>query len=55
MGAYEKEELADIYRRQVGMVYQVCLMLMKRVPDAEDATQNVFRKVMERDKPFRDP
>lgn len=28
---------------------------MKNVPDAEDATQNVFRKVMEYPKPFRDP
>ena len=50
-----REELADFYRRHVGMVYQICLMLMKHVPDAEDAVQNVFRKVMERDKPFRDP
>lgn len=49
------EEMAALYRRHVGMVYQICLMLMKNVPDAEDATQNVFRKVMEYDKPFRDP
>lgn len=49
------EEMADLYRRHVGMVYQICLMLMKHVPDAEDATQNVFRKVMEYNKPFRDP
>jgi len=25
------------------------------VPDAEDAAQTVFRRVMERDEPFRDP
>lgn len=37
------------------MVYQICLMLMKNVPDAEDAAQTVFRKVMEYPKPFRDP
>ena len=49
------EEVATLYRRHVGMVYQICLMLMKNVPDAEDATQNVFRKVMEYEKPFRDP
>ena len=49
------EEVAALYRRHVGMVYQICLMLMKNVPDAEDATQTVFRKVMEYDKPFRDP
>ena len=55
MGAYSREELAGIYRRQFKMVYQVCLMLMKHVPDAEDAAQTVFRRVMERDAPFRDP
>ena len=49
------EEVAALYRRHVGMVYQICLMLMKNVPDAEDATQTVFRKVMEYNKPFRDP
>ncbi len=50
-----REELAGLYRRHVGMVYQICLMLMKNVPDAEDATQTVFQKVMEYHKPFRDP
>ncbi len=55
MGAYTKEELADLYRRRVGMVYHICLMLMKNVPDAEDAAQTVFRKVMEQPRPFRDP
>lgn len=54
MGAYTKEELAALYRRQVGMVYQLCLMLLKNVPDAEDASQTVFRKVLEREEPFRD-
>ena len=53
--AYSQEEMAALYGRHVSMVYQICLMLMKNVPDAEDATQNVFRKVMEQDKPFRDP
>ena len=37
------------------MVYQICLMLMKNVPDAEDATQTVFRKAMEHEGLFRDP
>lgn len=48
------EEMATLYRQYVGMVYQICLMLMKNVPDAEDATQTVFRKVMEYKEPFRD-
>ena len=50
-----REEAAAIYRRHFKMVYQLCLMLMKNVPDAEDATQTVFRKVMEYPRPFRDP
>ena len=53
--AHSQEEMAALYRRHVSMVYQICLMLLKNVPDAEDATQNVFRKVMEQDTPFRDP
>ena len=50
-----REELADLYQRQFRMVYQICLVLMKNVPDAEDAVQTVFRKAMERSEPFRDP
>ena len=53
--ALSREELAGLYRRQFRMVYQICLMLMKNVPDAEDAAQTVFRKAMERAEPFRDP
>ncbi len=49
-----QEEVASLYRRHVDMVYQICLMLMGNVPDAEDAVQTVFRKVMEHSKPFRD-
>lgn len=55
MGAYSREEVAEIYRRQFKLVYQVCIVLMKNVPDAEDAVQTVFRRVMERDEPFYDP
>ncbi|NBI66147.1 sigma-70 family RNA polymerase sigma factor [Pseudoflavonifractor sp. 60] len=55
MGAYSQEEIAEIYRRQFKLVYQVCLVMMKSVPDAEDAAQTVFRRAMERDTPFRDP
>ena len=54
-GAYSKEELAGLYRRRVGIVYQICLMLLKNVPDAEDACQTVFRKALEQSEPFRDP
>ena len=52
---FSQEELANLYQRQFRMVYQICLVLMKNVPDAEDASQTVFRKAMERAEPFRDP
>ena len=55
MGALTREELAGLYQRRFGMVYQICLVLMKNVPDAEDAAQTVFRKAVERPEPFRDP
>ena len=49
-----REEKAQLYERHVDMVYQICLMLLKNVPDAEDVTQTVFRRVLEYEKPFRD-
>ena len=54
-GDRSTQEVEAIYRRHIKMVYQICLMLMKNVPDAEDAAQTVFRKVMEHPEPFRDP
>lgn len=53
--SWSKEELASLYKRHFGMVYQICLVLMKNVPDAEDAAQTVFRRAMERARSFRDP
>ena len=55
MGAYTRDEIEAIYRRNFKLVYQICLVLMKNVPDAEDAAQTVFRRVMERGGAFRDP
>ena len=49
-----REELEALYGRHGNMVYQICLMLLKNVPDAEDAAQTVFRKAMEYQKPFHD-
>lgn len=54
-GAYTKEEVASLYRRHVGMVYQICLMLLKNVPDAEDAVQTVFRKLLEYGRTLQGP
>ena len=50
-----REEIEALYRRDIQMVYQICLVLMRNVPDAQDAAQTVFRKAMEYKKPFRDP
>ena len=50
-----REETAGLYRRHSRLVYQICLVLLKNVPDAEDASQTVFRRAMERGGPFRDP
>ena len=54
-GAYTKEEVASLYRRHAGMVYQICLMLLKNVTDAEDAVQTVFRKLLECGGTFQNP
>ena len=55
MGVLKSEEVASLYRRYAGMVYQIGLMLLKNAPDAEDAVQTVFRRAMERDEPFGGP
>ena len=55
MGALTTEEVASLYRRYAGMVYQIGLMLLKNAPDAEDNLQTVFRKAMEREEPFDGP
>lgn len=54
-GALTTEEVASLYRQYSGMVYQISLMLLKNVPDAEDAVQTVFRRVMERSEAFQSP
>ena len=54
-GSLTKEEVASLYRRHAGMVYQISLMLLKNGPDAEDALQTVFRRAMEREEPFDGP
>ena len=51
----DSEAWAAFYRRHIGMVYQICLMLLQNVPDAEDAAQNVFRRAIECGAAFRDP
>ena len=55
MGVCSREEIETIYRRNFKLVYQICLVLMKNISDAEDAAQSVFRRVMERNGAFHDP
>ena len=50
-----QDVMEEIYRRNFKLVYQICLVMLKNVPDAEDAAQTVFRRVMERGQSFRDP
>jgi len=45
-------EIADIYMRYVNTVYRVALMMLNNVPEAEDATQTAFMKLMSSDKAF---
>ena len=52
--AREQEEFSALYRRHVKLVYQICLLMLKNVPDAEDAAQTVFRKALENHPQFRD-
>jgi len=40
------EEITDIYSRYVDTIYRISLMILKNVPEAEDATQTVFIKLM---------
>jgi RNA polymerase sigma-70 factor (ECF subfamily) len=44
--------LTDIYSRYVDMVYRICFMLLKDIPEAEDASQTVFIKLMRSNKEF---
>lgn len=48
-------DFSAFYQRHITMVYQICLMMLKHVPDAEDAAQTIFRRVLETRPDFRDP
>ncbi len=45
-------DITNIYNRHVDMVYRICFMLLKNTPEAEDATQTVFMRLMQSDKAF---
>lgn len=46
------EEMTDIYNRYVDTIYRISLMMLKNIPEAEDATQTVFIKLMTSDYQF---
>lgn len=50
---YTNDEIIDIYNRHIDMVYRICLMYLKSVPDAEDAVQDVFLKLMRSNRKFK--
>ena len=45
-------EIADIYHRHVNTVYRIAMMMLNNVPEAEDATQTAFLKLMTSEKAF---
>lgn len=40
-----RDDLEDIYRRNVSTIYKVCYLYMKNASDAEDAVQTTFEKL----------
>ncbi len=40
------EEITRIYNKYVDTVYKICFMMSKNIPETEDATQNVFMKLI---------
>ncbi len=49
------EELTDLYARHIDTVYRICYTLLRSIPDAEDAAQSVFLKLMECPVRFENP
>lgn len=47
------EYFEEFYKKHVKMVYRICLLLLKNVEDAEDATQNVFLKFLKAERTFQ--
>ena len=49
------KELTELYHRHVGTVYRICYTLLKSIPEAEDAAQTVFLKLLECPVSFEHP
>lgn len=50
----EQKVFRQIYERQLERVYRLSLIYLKNVPDAEDAVQNIFLKMLEKEPVFQD-
>lgn len=45
-------EFAEVYERNMDMVYRLCFVLLKNTADADDAVQSVFLKLFKHKKTF---
>lgn len=43
---YTKQEIIEIYKRNVNTIYRLAYLYLKNPADAEDATQTIFLKIM---------
>jgi len=49
----DKQNLAQVYQRNVDMVYRLSFTYLKNAADSEDAVQSIFIKLLDMDKDFR--
>jgi len=47
-------EFAEVYERNIDMVYRLCFILLKNTTDADDAVQSIFLKLFKHNKAFHD-
>lgn len=47
-----QQEIIELYTRHVEMVYRICFMFLKNKADAEDATQDIFIKMIQKNYQF---
>ncbi len=46
--SHDNSSITELYNRHINMVYKICFLLLKNPMDAEDATQSIFTKVIEK-------
>ena len=50
---YTNKKIIDIYNRNVNMIYKICLMYLKNIPDTEDAVQDIILKLINGNHKFK--